>query len=387
MTSGGGRLWGFAWVGLVVAASLLTAKPAHAYAWMIRHGFAECGSCHVDPMGGETLTGMGRVMGETRLATRWSEGSSPTNAAKLLYGIDEPDGVRLGGSLRLLSVTQLDARHTDAFPMQADVYGAALLGRFTVAASVGVSRASERYEHASKARLIGPADEDDALIAVSRTHWLGYRVSDALMLRAGRMNLPFGVRMPEHTLWVREETATDRESDQLHGVSLVYDAGALRGELMGAIGNFQLPDAAFQQRGYSGYLEYLLEPRLALGVSSLFLTASRGVVADSGSVSRTAHGLTLRYAPWRPLVVLAEGNVLKITGYDLGYVGMATFDLEPFQGLHLALTGELLKRGLTRAGAWLTANWFVAPHVDLRLDFVVRQERSAMVLGQLHFYL
>ncbi|MET0412608.1 MAG: hypothetical protein ABW217_14995 [Polyangiaceae bacterium] len=366
--------------------ALLTASPAHAYAWMIRHGVSQCGSCHVDPMGGETLAGMGRAMGETKLAFSWSGEPEPSAAGEFLFGVGEPENVRLGGSLRALSVSYLNAGYTSAFPMQADLYGAAFFGRFTLAASVGVSKASARYEHSSKAKLVGNV-EDEGRILVSRNHWLGYRFDDALMLRAGRINLPFGVRTSEHVLWVRSETLTDRESDQLDGVSLVYSSGAWRGELMAALGNLQAPDGAFQQRGYSGYVEYLVDLDLALGLSSLFLSAPRELEADSGAVVHTAHGLTLRYVPAQPLVILAEANALKVTGYDLGFVGMTTFDFEPIQGLHLALTGELLKRELTRAGGWLTWQWFVLPHVDLRLDVVLRQERQSQLLAQLHIYL
>jgi hypothetical protein len=369
----------------VFGLALFTASPAHAYAWMIRHGFSQCDSCHVDPMGGETLAGMGRAMGETKLAFPWSD-PEPSAVGAFLFGVGEPENVRLGGSFRALSVSYLDAGHTSAFPMQADLYGAAFLGRFTLAASVGVSKASARYEHSSKAKLVGNI-EDEGRILVSRNHWLGYHFDEAFMLRAGRINLPFGVRTSEHVLWVRSETLTDRESDQLHGVSLVYASGAWRGELMAALGNLQAPDEAFQQRGYSGYAEYLVDLDLALGVSSLYLRAPRGLDADSGAVVHTAHGLTARYVPWQPLVVLAEANALKVTGYDFGFVGMATFDFEPVQGLHLALTGELLKRDLTRAGGWLTWQWFVLPHVDLRLDVVLRQDRESQLLGQLHMYL
>lgn len=381
---------------LVVSKVLLSASPASAYAWMIRHGFAECGGCHVDPMGGETLTGMGRVMGETRLSMPWSA-EPPTELAELLFGIPEPDAVRLGGSLRGMSIVNFETERTSVFPMQADVYGAAFAGRFTLALSLGVSRASRRYEHASKARVFGNV-EDEGLLLVSRNHWLGYDLSDTLMLRAGRLNLPFGVRTPEHTLWVRSETFTDRESDQQHGVSVVYSSGALRGELMASLGNFQVEPDALRERGYSGHLEYLLEPKLALGVSSLLLVAGRERELDAGAFSRQAHGLTARYSPWQPLVVLAEANVLKSTGADLGYVGMAMFDVEPVQGLHFAATGEVLNRGQaepgespgrgeTRFGTWLTVNWFFGPHFDLRMDLVVRENRAELLQTQLHFYL
>jgi hypothetical protein len=362
---------------------------------MIRHGFAECGSCHVDPMGGETLTQMGRALGESLLRTPWGEG--PPAASEFLFVVQEPETVRLGGSLRVLGLSNLDTGKQRAFPMQADVTGAAFFGRFTLAGSLGVSRASRRYEHASKARLWGDVEAED-VIPVSRNHWLGYRPSDPWLLRLGRINLPFGIRTPEHTLWVRSETLTDRESDQQHGVAALYSAGPWRAELMAVLGNFQRPDDALRERGYSGQLELLIEPKLALGASSLLLVARRDPALDEGTVLRQAHGLTLRYSPALPAVILAEADVLRKTGSSLGYVGMATLDLEPWRGLHLAGTGEVVDRGKPPDGAglgrgkphfggWLTLDWFFGPHLELRIDAVLRQSRGKMLQTQLHFSL
>lgn len=395
----------------LVAISLIPSR-AHAYAWMIRHGFAECGGCHVDPMGGETLTGMGRVTGQTLLISDFG-GKSPSDLAMYLYGIPEPDNVRLGGSVRVLNIYDFTTNNPVVFPMQMDAYGAGLFGRFVLGLSVGVSRASSRYEHSSKARVVGNI-EDDGFIMVSRNHWLGYRFSDDLMVRLGRINLPFGLRTPDHTMWVRSETVTDRESDQQHGVSVVYSSGELRGELMGIAGNYQIPQD-IRGYGYSGYLEYSLDTDLALGVSTMLLysqqeplTVDEEITPYQRAVLRHSHGLTARYVPWKPLVVLAEADVLKRTDYGFGYVGFATFDYEPFRGLHLALTGEVLNRGTpdpevlapgverdaqgpgrgeTRLGAWTTINWFLLPHLDLRVDLVTRQRRATMLQAQLHFYL
>ncbi len=382
---------------LFVFAAQWIVSPAHAYSWMIRHGFAECGGCHVDPMGGETLTGMGRVMGESLLAQPWSS-ATPTRLAELAFGVKEPDDVRIGGSFRVMALSDLETHRTTAFPMQADLYGAAFFDRFTVALSLGVSRASNRYEHASKGRVIGDV-EDERLLLVSRNHWLGYSLTDSVMLRAGRLNLPFGIRGPEHTMWVRSETETDRESDQLDGVSVVYTHGALRGELMVALGNLQVWEAAYQRRGYSAYAEYLLARRLALGLSSKVLVAPRELEVDRGSFWRQAHGLTARYCPWTPLVLLAEADVMKNTGAGLGYLGMLTLDVEPLQGLHLGATREVLDRGESdadgprngdgraRNGTWLTLNYFFGPHLDVRVDWVRRDNRSDMVQAQWHLYL
>lgn len=384
-------------VSAVVCIIPLLARPAHAYAWMIRHGFAECGGCHVDPMGGETLTGMGRVTGESLLAQPWAA-DAPSELALLAFGVEEPADVRLGGSLRLLAPVNLETERSTLFPMQVDAYGAAFFGRFVAALSLGAARASPRLEHASLARVLG-ASRGDGLLLVSRNHWLGYRIRDEWLVRAGRMNLPFGLRTPEHTLWARAETATDRESDQLHGVSVAFTQGRVRGELMLALGNLQVSQAAFQRRGYSAHVEVLLARRLAVGASSLVLAAPRELEVDRGAVWRQAHGLTLRHSPWRPLVVLAEANVLSNPRASLGYVGTLTLDVEPLQGLHLGGTLERLDRGRSdgggsangdgraRTGKWLTINWFFGPHLDLRLDFVRRDNRSDMLLGQLHVYL
>jgi hypothetical protein len=396
---------------LALAGVSFTSSNAHAYAWMIRHGFAECGGCHVDPMGGETLTGMGRVTGETLLSSTYGE-PTPNDAAMFLYGVPEPDNVRLGGSFRALSIYDFDTNNPRLFPMQMDFYGAAFFGNFILAGSIGVSRASNRYEHSSKAKLFGDI-EDEGFIGVSRNHWLGYRFSDQLMLRAGRINLPFGIRTPDHTMWARAETLTDRESDQQHGLSIVYSDHKLRGELMGSAGNFQMP-SEFRAYGYSGYLEYSVDTDLALGISSMLLysqkeplTVRDDITAYQRDVLRTAHGVTARYVPFEMLVFLAEADMLKKTGSGIGYTGFGTADLEPVQGLHFALTGEVLNRGKpdvevledsdravdgpgrgdTRFGLWSTINWFLLPHLDLRVDLVTRQRRATMLQTQLHFYL
>jgi hypothetical protein len=381
---------------LLVAVSM--APAARAYPWMIRYGFAECGSCHIDPLGGETLNDMGRVMSETLLSTRWAA-SPPTNAAKFLFGVPQPNDVYLGGSVRVLSLYGFDTGKVRAFPMQSDVYGAGILGRFTIAASLGISKASKLYDYSSKAKLIGNVEDEDYLL-VSRNHWVGYHFDEHWMLRLGRLNLPFGLRVVEHTLWIRSETLTDRESDQEDAISVVYSQGPWRGEFLVSLGNFQIPNDAERERGYSGYMELLLEPNLALGLSSLVMVARRelAVQVDEGTVVRQAHGATLRFSPWEPVALLAEADLLAKTGASVGYAGMAEIDYEPLQGLHLQTIGEILDRGEPPSGPglgrgkphlgnWLTLNWFFAPHFDLRVDLVSRQRQGEMLQGQLHFSL
>src|SRR6185503_11743425 len=98
---------------------------SQAYPWMIKHGFAKCASCHTDPMGGETLTGFGRVMSDTALSTRWDGGKDPRKAAELFFAVEEPRALSLGGSVRVMTALykiQSGSKVT-TFPMQLDAYG------------------------------------------------------------------------------------------------------------------------------------------------------------------------------------------------------------------------------------------------------------------------
>src|SRR6185503_17018222 len=75
---------------------------------------------------------------------------------------------------------------------------------------------------------------------VSREHWLGYDVNHSLLVRAGRMPLPFGLRVDEHTLLTREATQVDINATQQHGVAVSYNHKEIRTEVMGILGNLQL---------------------------------------------------------------------------------------------------------------------------------------------------
>src|SRR6185503_4511420 len=131
---------------------------SQAYPWMIKHGFAKCASCHTDPMGGETLTGMGRVISDTTLSTRWDGGKEPTNNAKLFYAVEEPEWLRLGGSARVMwTYYKFPYQGTDGkwawFPMQLDTYGQLRFGGFRIGGSIGVTHTPPGSNFAEPAQI------------------------------------------------------------------------------------------------------------------------------------------------------------------------------------------------------------------------------------------
>jgi hypothetical protein len=389
---------------LLFAALILTvSSPAHAYTWMIKHGYGSCLTCHADPSGGETLTGYGRLISQELLSTKWSEtNGEPSKFSQFLFGaFDLPETVLLGGSVRgAYTLKDGDFR---VFPMQIDAYGQLKFDPLIIGGSVGVAKVPAGSPHARAAQVT--TNQGDGYNLISRNFYVGAELmSQQLIVRAGRLNLPFGLRIPEHTNWIREQTRTDRESDQQWGLALAYTGQKFRGELMGIAGNYQINPDEFRERGYSLYLEYFTSERAAIGISSLITKAKRDRLSLEPDVLRQAHGGFLRATLAEPLVLLAEADMLSYSDSELGYVAFAQLDLEPVQGLHLIGTGEIYDQGYPegggssgavrgpglgkpRYGGWASVNWFFLTHFDARLDAIFRKDDPFTLLGQLHLYL
>jgi hypothetical protein len=284
-----------------------------------------------------------------------------------------------------------------SFPMQLDVYGSASFDWFVVGGSLGVARGIVGSAHVRGAQLNRELGE--GWLVLSRNHFVGVRLDDATLLRAGRLNLPFGLRIPEHVAWVREASRTDRESDQQDGVALSYGQGPLRLELMAVIGNFQMYPDRYRERGYAASVEYLVDSHAAVGVSSLITRANEDRFTQALRAVRHAHGVNGRIGLSQEWALWGEADLLKEGGRDLGYVSLLQADYEPLRGLHALVTAELLDQGKLqssasspgagqpRLGAWLSVIGYAFSHLDLRLDLLKRQESPFTVQAQLHLFL
>ncbi len=384
---------------LCAVLTILLPKTALAYPWMIRHEYTSCSTCHSDPSGGGFLTEYGRAQSAILLSSRYgaSEEEEPGKFKDFLFGVvPTPENVLFGGWIRngyLWTFSGGDLVDNRLLKMRADLGTQIKVSKFRASGTVGFAAA----DAASQSQQAWVTHNAGGANLVSREHWVGVDLDDdAILLRAGRMNLPFGIRNIEHTMWVRTSSRTDTNQNQQHGVSLAYTGEKLRGELMAILGNYQIAPDAYRERGYSGLLELSLAPRYSLGVSSLLTHAA----ADLGSrvaTTRQAHGLFARLSPVRPLVILAEANALvnsaEGVGTSGGFAGMVQADYEIVGGVHLAATGETLKVGSAGAGigGWLTAWWFIAPHFDARVDLIERKladsPGATSILLQLHAYL
>lgn len=384
---------------LFAACLLLLASEASAYTWMIRHNYTGCGACHLDPSGGSLLTPYGRALGGMILRTQYGNASDEPNPVDdFLFGaVPLPEQLMLGGDVRGLWMSnKLEGSEStqDQFVMQADVHAGVRLGGFVGAGSIGYA------ETGAFSTTLTRAPEKNL---VSRYHWLGYDIPEpGLLVRAGRMNLPFGIRTIEHTLWARSLTGTGINDDQQHGLAVAWNHANFRAELMAILGNYQIRPDVYRERGYSGYFEWLPYTRLAVGASSL-MTYRELEPTYLRETWRHAHGLFARWsAPWEPLVVLAEADFVfrspKNDFHREGFVGYVQADVEPIQGMHFLLTTEAQNVGVTGTpfswGVWLSQQWFVLPHVDVRLDNIFQslgdefgRTNALTFLAQAHVYL
>ena len=310
---------------------LLWVAPAHAYSWMIRHEYTGCGTCHVDPSGGYLLTPYGRAQTQTLLSSfgRDRKEEEPRQRGDFAWGIARmPSWLNLGASFREAfmaskEVSPVKAQAVSQFLlMQADLRAAVTIDRFLVTGSLGYLR---NGHHAAQ---LNRGTQD---VLVSREFWAGYYFGEErqTLLRAGRMYLPFGLRVIEHPFYVRSMTGTNIDSQQQYGAALFHESETYRAELMAIAGNYQTFPDSYRQRGYAGYAEFSIRPRLQLGMSST-LTYAKLDPDFPRSIIRGAQGVFLRWSPDQVLAVLVEADavhtVIDASVNHAGFAGLAQLD-------------------------------------------------------------
>ena len=216
--------------------------------------------------------------------------------------------------------------------MQADLDGQWSLDRIHVNSSIGYVPEGDL-----PAALTHSPDHN----VISRVHWIGVDLDSdqQWMLRAGRINLPFGIRSVEHTLWVRVDTRTDTDATQEDGVALAFNGSRWRARYSGSTGTSfsrRRPTANVAMPPTSS-MRPLQTLRLAWIASSRTPTA----MSSYKPSSRQAHGVFLRWAPARPVVLSTEWaltvssqppTVAAGATQIIGTAGMLSADVEPVQG-------------------------------------------------------
>ncbi|MBL8911350.1 MAG: hypothetical protein JNM17_11715 [Archangium sp.] len=386
----------------ILLVTVLLAPAAWAFPWMVKHNYGSCAVCHVDPSGSGQLTPYGRAQAD--VIVRWR--TQPRNdeeevpkSANFLWFLELPEFLNLSGNARGGALIR-PSPTTPVIPliMAADLYATVNIGPVVGHVTTGVG-----VKNAGPAGILPQCSGQCNAQWTAREFWVGAKFAEeAVMVRAGRINLPFGLRNNEHTSFVRQTTRTDVNTSQSVGASVSYNSDVVRGEVMGLLGNFQLGPDIYRERGYSAFAEYSLSHNAYIGLSSLIAHAGADPETTKAT-TRHAHGMFARLAPTQKFAILAEADFLLWQSPQLldriGFAAMAQGDFEIMNGLHLMLMLEGQHKGAGQMGpelgAWVSGAWYFLPHVELRFDHILRRRSIAGVnpffeynfVIQLHFFL
>jgi hypothetical protein len=172
-----------------------------------------CPTCHFSPAGGGLPNDWGRDVAGSELALAGDGG--------FLHGaVTMPDWLAIGGDLRgALLVSDRGTEAEDgvafsAFPMQIDLRGRVAWKGFSFNGTVGLrgARTTGEFE--------GEGGAGALAWFVSREHYLEWAdTTKGIWVRAGRFYPVHGLRLPDHTLYVRRYTGLNT-LEEPYGVGL-----------------------------------------------------------------------------------------------------------------------------------------------------------------------
>ncbi len=371
----------------VMASLALLATPAavSAYPQYIAKGYTNCGTCHYSPTGGGLLNSYGHASAEAAIPDVWPVGAvaslRQTIAKNDVTGFDEHGRAALqwdvGVDTRLLFLRTPQAANAPpewtAIPMLVEAGAVLALGRVLAYGTVTPRR---------------PLAPGAAWNAFSREHWLQVKLDGAWSLRAGRLVLPFGLRIPDHTEYTREDFGFDKY-DQTYAVEV--DDSAEDRLLSVAIfaGDLVEDPWRLQERGAVLSLAQNVPGRATLGVSLLggrSELVGRGAVSFFSRVRLWGRSYTMGElaGQWRRSTRTGEEQLGTAGLFRGGWFARESLDV------YVELGGRAISGAwaLTKLRYLLGANWQVLPWVEIAPAVFAEEDTdtglSFGVFGQLH---
>lgn len=354
---------------------MIVAGNSHAFPELIRHGYVNCTSCHTSPNGGGMLTPYGRQLSREVLSTWGYDGEE-----RFAYGlVKTPEWLGLQTDSRAVQTYLNNSRVEQSrfIFMQTDLEAAATIGKFTADATVGI-QPDTSYNKAGG-------------FVFSRRHFLMYKPTDEISVRAGRFFPAYGVNFADHQLSVRRNLGFDEgaETYNLEGsyIGEKYDFFATV--------NAGRPDASSLQKD-SGII---LRSGMAIGDNRKVGLSYFWGTRDGMSRHMFGPYALIGFAP--NVFLLFEGSVqANVVGgrTTWQFVDYTRLDYEFFKGIHVYVAHEILGLNLSNTAQALGqsfgvgAQWFPRPHIELMSLLQKRRvlggtEYSDFAWLLLHFYL
>jgi hypothetical protein len=387
-------------VALVSVVTELAVRRAEAYPhFQLVSGSSRCSQCHISPAGSSLLSAWGREES--------SDAISGGGDGRFLHGVFElPESLTLGGDLRAAALANdvgaSDGTELVAFPMQADLAGAYTSGPLTILAVIGARgrvRSGAPSSEATSGTIDPNAPNPGAMVespslssyVISREHYIMYRPDQAagIYARAGRFSAPFGLRLADHTAYVRRYLGYNL-LEETFGLGVGYLANSVEVHATGFVYD-PLQGGPRKEAGAALLVEHDGDAYIA-GVS-----ARASVASSSTRLVAGAHGKV-----WlaEKLLVQAEVDGVRELFDGVGdrwqlaaYAGPV---LVPSRGVYVgaayqAFAEDLAVRSVLRQGvdAWLS--WLPIAHFEImasaRAQRIGPHEHAYNAMLQLHYYL
>jgi hypothetical protein len=318
---------------------------AHAFPELVRHGYANCVSCHVNVGGGGVLTEYGREISREILSTWGAE-----SEAALGWGlVRKPEWLEATALFRGLQVVQSRPATTGrpaeiegrAVLMQADLEVAAKARGFTAVAAAGY----QDDRQGSRSSIL------------SRRHFLSYQATDELSFRAGRFYPVYGLMIADHQRRIRRGLGWDQGAE-----TYAFDASWVGEQFSGfaALSLGQNLDRPEDRAGvFTG--EWFFGNRFKAGLSAQL--GRRKLLGPHVALGFTPH-----------FFYLGEADLLQEPSGTRGLVQYQKLSWELFQGFHLFGVQEF-SRGNFAASSSTSfqygpgIQWFPRPHFELTLSW------------------
>lgn len=369
---------------IVIAVGLSCMPEASAYPWYQQtSGSDRCVQCHVAPAGGGALSAWGRSeVGDT--LARGGDGA-------FLHGlVSLPEWLDLGGDVRLAGLVNdtgnANGAELAAFPMQAELGAHVAVGDVHAVGSVGILGAVR----AGPPPMTGISEPVTLPWLISREHYLMWRPGDeGAYVRLGKFFTPFGLRLPDHTTYVRRYLGYNLLEEPY-----AFSAGyvALPWELHVAVFvSDRLRWAPREEIGASVMYERRSGPMVLIG--SARATRGDDQSKETGSLAAKLWSESLS------LLWMAEidGGWHHLPGAGrpqlAGYFGPVWF---PTRGLSIATAYEYYDEDLrsgsnTRHAADVWCSFMPSAHFELalaaRYQWIGSAGRAASAILQLHYFL
>ncbi|MET0411017.1 MAG: hypothetical protein ABW217_06960 [Polyangiaceae bacterium] len=355
----------------VLALLVLCTREASAYPYFVGLRAVNCSECHYSPTGGGLINEWGRSSrGVTFGGTDdWSLHSDAKGhdqkgapALQLDFGADARAALVLAGP----SVA--------FFPMLLELQGVAAYG--PVEAYIGITP-----------RKGSPGGSPYLLF--SREHWLMLRLASQVSVRAGRLVLPFGIRNPDHTQYVREDFGFDKW-DQSYALELDISSDDYTLAAAAFAGDLTWEAADVQERG--GVVRGTLNLSDDRGFVGAAVLGSHSVARDriAGSVFTGLrpldHGYVLAEVAAQRLVAGRTDSTLTTWAsyVRLGWFLTDAVDVYTEEGYRLSIDhSELAKWRAALGSNWQVWSWFeLVPQV--MVEHLNGRGSELVAMAQIH---